>query len=243
MKLMDFLLDLLFPKHCLNCDKTGYLVCDKCLKTIDFIKKQRCPNCKRVTLDGNFCSEKCSQNFYFNQLIVCLKYDKNSLIRKIILTFKHKFSEELKTILGEILKTQLIYFSQYCNFFKDAVFVPVPLYKKRLKYRGFNQAELISEYLVDALKKSSDYFKNIEMCDCLLRVKQTKIQSKSVREERLKNPIDSFVLKENFYELLKDKVVILIDDVATTCSTLNECGKVLKKSGASFVCALVVARG
>ncbi len=68
-------------------------------------------------------------------------------------------------------------------------------------------------------------------------------QAKLNRQKRLKNLKNSIGFKEEFADKIKDKFVILIDDVATTGSTLNECSKVLKQFGAKYVCGLVLARG
>jgi len=240
------ILDLLFPKACLGCQKDGDLICTECLNKISFLNYQKCPSCKKLNNIGDFCSQKCKNNFYFDQLIVSTSYGKEEVVRKIIIAFKYKFSEELAEILGEILKTQYVYFSQYDLHLRDAVFVPVPLHKKRLKFRGFNQSLLLANYLKKALNSDpllENIFQNIEVCDCLLRKKYSSEQAKLSRVNRLKNLTDSFSIKPDFEKAIKHKSVVLIDDVATTCSTLNECSKVLKKAQTTHISGLVVARG
>lgn len=242
----NVILDLLFPKSCLACRKDGDLICTECLKRISFLNYQKCPSCKKLNNIGDFCSPKCKNNFYFDQLMVSAAYGKEEVVQKIIIAFKYKFSEELAKILGEILKTQYVYFSQDNLRLRDAIFVPVPLHKKRLKFRGFNQSLLLANYLKKSLNADpllENYFKNIEVCDCLLRKKYSKEQAKLSRFDRLKNLTDAFLVKPDLTEVIKNKSIVLIDDVATTCSTLNECSKVLKKAHTSHISGLVVARG
>src|SRR3989338_7264050 len=147
-----FILNLLFPKFCLNCREQGEFLCMNCLSEISFLQYQECPKCRRQNLIGNFCNQQCQKDFYFDQLIVCCQYGNNSLIKKLITAFKYNFLRELRFILATILKTQFIYLSQFINLEESVVFVPVPLHKKRLLYRGFNQASELSEILLKTLK-------------------------------------------------------------------------------------------
>jgi len=111
--------------------------------------------------------------------------------------------------------------------------MPVPLSKKRLKWRGFNQAEIIANILADNFKLEIDA-KNLK------RIKNTKPQAKLNERERRNNLADCFSW---LGDKLNGRNIILVDDVATTGSTLNECAKVLKQAGASEVWGLVVANG
>ena len=95
----------------------------------------------------------------------------------------------------------------------------VPLHKKRLRKRGFNQAEKIAKKLSELI--------DIPVLDCVIRVKNTKRlynMDKKSRQKELKNGFD---VKDNIY-LIKNKNVILIDDIFTTGSTANEISKLLK---------------
>jgi len=173
-------------------------------------------------------------------------YKNKSLIQKMITTFKYKFSEEIIFILSAILKTEYVYFSQYCPGLTDAIFVPVPLHRKRLKYRGFNQSFLLADTLRKSLNNDpllQNKFVNISIMDCLSRQNFTKEQAKLSRAERLKNLTNCFSVKPEFLYKLINKHVVLIDDVATTCSTLNECSKALKTAKVKHICGLVLARG
>lgn len=235
---MEFanLLNFIFPRKCLVCGKEEGYLCSICREKLEFIKVQCCPNCRRKNVDGKFCGKKCGENFSFDQLLVCLQYSKMNIISKMIVQFKYRFSEDLAQILGMIAKHQLANFSQSLRSTRGNILVvPVPLSKKRLSYRGFNQALLLAEYLVKN-------FNGMELHDCLGRKEGAQQQAGKLRTERLNNLRNKFFYKEEFGTILDDNV-ILVDDIATTGTTLNECTKVLKAHGAGRVCGLVLARG
>lgn len=238
---LNFILNLLFPKLCVGCKSPGDYLCGNCLKELSILKIQSCPNCRRKNFEGEFCSEKCAKGFYFDQLLICMNYGRDSLLKKLIVQFKYKFSEELAEVLGKIIKHQFAYFSH--KFREGTLAVPVPLHKKRMNYRGFNQAGLLAEYLTRC-------FCNLEFCDCLQREKFHEAQAKLEKSARITNVKNSISLNYKsfsrnfvFNDFIRGKTVILVDDVATTCSTLNECSRVLKNAGAKYVCGLVLARG
>jgi len=122
--------------------------------------------------------------------------------------------------------------------FHDAILMPIPLSRQRYKERGYNQAELICESLVDLDKDVNFKFeKNI-----LIKPKETKHQARiHNRGERLKNIIGSFAIKNTEKNLLKNRNIILIDDIITTGATLTEARKTLKKAGARKIIAFTVA--
>lgn len=227
-KIIKTILEIVFPLTCVGCGKPNTLICDDCVKNIKSIDNQECPNCRKQTEKGEFCSAKCKNTFlgepsYFSNLIVCSRYDKQGTLKKIIEEFKYHYSENLAEILGSLLKSKLA--SPDNNF----IIVPVPLHSKRQKARGFNQAELLAKTL------------NLETKDALIRIKNTKQQAHLNKKERLTNVKNAFALNPKYEKLIQNKNVILLDDVCTTGSTLNECAKALK--GASKIEALVLARG
>jgi len=120
--------------------------------------------------------------------------------------------------------------------FQEPILIPVPLSKSRMRERGFNQAELICNNITKL-----DEGKNLTLLkNVLIKIKGTKHQARiENRRERLKNIIGSFSLVNS--ELIKNRNIILIDDVITTGATLFEARKVLKRGGARKVIAFTVA--
>jgi len=191
--------------------------------------------CIEVSEGGMFCSGVCSQKFYFDQVIACVDYDKESFLRKLIVRFKYKFSVELDRIFSNILVMQYQHYVEQLRFVpSETLVIPVPLHGRRLRERGFNQAMVMSYEL-------ASYFGYSFGDCCLERTRHTEKQAGLDRAGRLKNLIGAFEVV--CPESVKEKNIILVDDVVTTGSTLNECSKVLKEAGAKWVCGVVLARG
>jgi len=120
--------------------------------------------------------------------------------------------------------------------FRNPILIPIPLSPKRYRERGYNQAELICKELVK-LNPGKDFeLKN----NILIKIKETEHQARiKNRNARLKNLENSYGVKNE--GLLKNRNIILIDDITTTGATLNEARKILKKSGAKKIIAFTVA--
>jgi ComF family protein len=113
--------------------------------------------------------------------------------------------------------------------------IPVPLHKSRLRARGFNQAELIARAAARRLPQSAEI-----SCTALVRQRDTVSQVGLSREERIQNVRDAFRVVHA--AAVKDRELVLVDDVMTTGTTLSECARVLKQAGAKRVWAVTVAR-
>ncbi len=111
--------------------------------------------------------------------------------------------------------------------------LPVPLHRKRLKQRGFNQALLLAQGIARKFTFELSY-------DNLLRTRQTRPQVELSGEERSANVKDAFGLLRP--KEIEGKGILLIDDVFTTGATMNECARVLKTAGALAVVAFTLAR-
>jgi ComF family protein len=236
IRIKNFLLDLFSPKFCLGCGLYGVYICDNCANKISFLEVQKCPTCRRDFVSGKFCRPACAKTFYFDQLLVCLEYKRGSLFQKLMVRFKYKFSEDLCDFLGNILVIRFRVFESLTPYSREICVVPVPIHKQKLKKRGFNQTKLLADFFCKSFPKMIP-------CDCLRRTICHIEQAKLGRKERLTNLKGAIDLKEGFKDKIKGKFVLLIDDVSTTGSTLDECSKVLKENGAKYVCGLVLARG
>ena len=111
--------------------------------------------------------------------------------------------------------------------------MPVPLHPQRLRERGFNQSLLLARHVASRIGADLDYLS-------LRRTRFTRPQTQLTSDERRKNVRRAFGVVGN--ASLKGRSVLLIDDVATTGSTLNECARALKKAGVKEVYCLVLAR-
>ncbi len=228
-----FILDLIFPVKCLGCSAEGQFICPSCLSQIPI-----------------------NQGLPKEKLIITTDY-KNLLIKESIHQFKYGFVQELSKPLGEIMSQKL---SSYFNN-ESNILIPIPLHQKRLKWRGFNQSELLAQEIGKKL--------NIQVINNLLirnknTLPQAKIKNAQEREKNIKNvfelasfpPSLSFPRKRESRNKLtwipnqvgndnkfKNKTFILIDDVSTTGGTIQECAKVLKPLKPKEIWGLVLARG
>ncbi len=112
--------------------------------------------------------------------------------------------------------------------------IPVPAHKRRIKERGIDHILLICEKISRGLKIDLEK-------DNLLRIKYTVLQTDLSREGRIKNILNAFIVKRP--KRLKGKSILLIDDLFTTGSTVNECARSLLNSGVKRVLVLTLARG
>jgi len=186
--------------------------------------------CEQSSLRGETCNQ-CQSQHALDGLIVATHYS-NPLVKKAIRNFKFLLVKSLHEQLARLIIKQIEQNSIPC---KIEFVIPVPLHKKRLKWRGFNQAELLGNKIAEHL--------DIHIrTDILVRTKNTKAQSKiHDHETRNENISEAFVCVKP--DAVKQKNILLIDDVCSTGSTLNECAGVLKNAGAYKVWGVVVARG
>lgn len=154
-------------------------------------------------------------------------FEYTGMLRHTILDFKFKNHWAYAPLFADMMKEYLDSYDIWDEF--DYI-VPVPLYKNRLKERGYNQAELIAEHV-------SEYL-NIPMrADILYRIRATKKQSSLKRIERVLNVKDAFECKCD----LSGRKILLFDDICTTGNTLQSCASALEKANTEKVCALTFA--
>ncbi len=234
-KFFKFFINIFFPRICLHCKNDIHyldenILCSPCHEQLKTITMPLCAKCGQPIDSGEHCyscrklktKPKCS--------FIRSAFTFNEPMRSIIHEYKYKNKPYLSKTLGlwmrELLKTN--------QEFKDFHFLlAVPLAKKKLAQRGFNQSEL----LADIMAKNKD-FKVIK--NAIIRSKNTQSQTTLNKKDRKTNISNAFsVLKP---KLIKGKNIILIDDVATTGSTLQELAKTLKEAGVKKVAAFTLAR-
>lgn len=237
----EFLLDILFPCFCLNCGKEGNYLCQDCFSLIEILERQYCPFCPpagrpgsapKIVLDGRACLS-CRRTKKLSGLFCSTSYD-NFIAKKLINQFKYEpYIKELSKTLSSLIIAHLLNLNNFPNF-ANFVLLAVPLHKKKLKQRGFNQAEEIG-------KKLSRFLKVPLFNDVLLKIKQTLSQVDLEKKQRQENIKGAFFCQKP--ELIKNQNILLVDDVLTTGSTMEECASILKEAGAKEVWGIVVARG
>lgn len=228
----DFILDLLFPINCVGCGKEGEWICSECQNEIIQIKEPTCPNCNRLTSNGKFCP-RCREKSYLTGVIVAAYY-KEGPLKEAIHTFKYDGVFDLAKDLGKILTGVL-----ENRWKKRAILIPVPLHKKRRAKRGYNQSELLTREI------NKNVLRGVLpiLINKLIRhkfTKKTQVElSGQKRRENMKNCF-SWVGTKNE---LQGKTVILIDDIYTTGSTLQECARIIRQNaGVREVWGLVLAK-
>lgn len=238
-KTKELILDILFPKFCFICNKEGNYLCEDCFSLIDIFDRQYCPFCypPKVVIDGKTCPH-CRKSKNLSGLYCAASYD-NLIVKKLINKFKYEpYVKELSIVLSSLIINYLVNLNNSVNqqiiTDKNFVFIPVPLHKKKLKQRGFNQAEEIAKCLSGILK--IPIFGNV-----LAKTKSTSPQVELEKIKRQENVKSVFSCQNP--ELIFNKKILLVDDVFTTGATLEECAKILKQSGAREIWGIVAARG
>lgn len=227
-QLMKLFKDTIFPAHCFGCDSEGKFVCDDCYRTLDISGVFCCPVCHVENKTGESCVQ-CKNELYIHRHVAVTPYKEDGLIGDMMHSFKYHFAEDVRDVFERMIQ----------DFFKSNsieidMIIPVPLHKKRFVERGFNQSEIIAQTISSILHKPI-------LVNILLRSRYTQKQAKLKREERLKNLIDAFEIKNP--QEIAGKHILLVDDVFTTGTTVNECAKVLVNSGCASVTSFSIARG
>lgn len=212
-KIINKILDFIFPQFCVGCYKKETSLCDGCLSKIPLSSQNNEPNIFSIFE---------YQNKIIKKAIWALKYKNNEVI-----------SSKLAQVIYDKLLEELVDLKAFNNFEKPLL-IPIPLSKNRLKQRGFNQSEVIVQKL-SFIDESLSPILNV-----LYKIKDTPSQT-SIKDknERKLNIKDCFEIRGS--EIIKNQNIILIDDVTTTGATLSEAKKVLIEAGAKKVIAFTVA--
>lgn len=243
-QLLSWFLDIVFPKTCLNCGNfTGKgdfdYICKKCFGKIRVKNNFECIGCKKQVQLGFTCIQ-CGKEDKIDQLLISAELS-DQLVEDMLKVYKYKFIPNIVTPLSVIFKKYIkkLLLRDFNIFEDNPLIIPVPLYKRRLNWRGFNQAGLLAKNLADTYHVSYND-------EVLIRIANPKHQADiRSREERLDNVKNNFVVSND--EIIKSRTIVLVDDICTTGATLNECAKVLKNppagGGAKKVIGFVIARG
>ncbi|MFV0626855.1 MAG: ComF family protein [Alphaproteobacteria bacterium] len=229
------LINFILPPRCINCGNIlngNDGICSDCFQKINFISRPFCEKCgqpfeeniKGNKLCGNCIKEKKPIFRLFRSVFI---YDDFS--KKMILALKFLDKTENAKVLGK-----LMFFSAKDILENEIdLIIPIPLHYKRMLKRKYNQAGLLAQVLSKFCKIPVDY-------SSVIRSKNNRPQVEFSGKVRHNNVRGVFEVK--YPEKIRDKRILLIDDVYTTGSTMKECAKALLKAGAKSVDFLTVAR-
>ncbi|MFO7896916.1 MAG: ComF family protein [Candidatus Cloacimonadales bacterium] len=214
MKIIDTFLNLIFPGICPGCGSSisgAEVVCAACVQKLVWREQ--------TTEPGDFSFERSLAVFDFTPLV-----------QQLIHEFKYN---EMRS-LGKFLATEAANFLQaQADLPQIDLVVPVPLHRVKKRFRGFNQAEILSQTI--AKKCGYQHFPQ-----ALARKRFTQTQTQLNRQERQQNVAQAFGSK--YRQKLVGKTVLLVDDVFTTGATTNTISNVLKNNGVSQIIVLTIAR-
>ncbi len=234
--------NILLPSYCIHCDnrlitEENPYYCPACWDTLPRIERPFCSLCGvphpiavGFGTRSNFPCENCRThpNPYIDGIQSPVPY--KGIAREALITFKFKRKSLMAEPLGALLREWIEREMMEQHF--DLI-VPVPLHPFRLQRRGFNQSLLLAEQIVPS-------FKGAQLSEVLLRIRPTLTQTALSVSERKKNIRGAFQVKNP--DEVKEKRILLIDDIVTTTATVTECARVLKKKGAVSIYVLSVAR-
>ena len=243
---------LIFPSRCLKCGvylkpepgrghMIGHLFCTSCFGTgVTRIEPPFCTICGTLfdsRSGGNHVCESCIRFPHFlGKIRGCVVYD--GIIREAIPLFKYRAKLSLLSAFGPLMAQG---FTRYFNDTGINLVMPVPLHKKKLRQRGFNQSYLLIRNLYKHIASKAGHTPPWKVdISSLERVEKTAPQTGFDIKERKKNLNNAFSVIHP--DKIKNKHILLIDDVFTTGATCNEAAKTLLKAGATRVDALVLAR-
>ncbi len=231
MGLLSGLLDAVFPPLCPVC-REGLIdegLCTDCAKTVRWIRKPFCSVCGipfSTGTDTHRCAGCIKKRQPFEMARSAIYYQGAGL--RAIRRFKYRYD---MTVVESLRRFVIHGFGLFGTDCFDLI-VPVPLHPRRLRERGFNQALLIARIL--------ERHSGIRVEPRVLRrIKHTSPQVALEEKERLANVKDAFRVEDE--RLVRNRRVLLVDDVMTTGATIRECARTLKMAGAT-VYALTVAR-
>ena len=230
-KIQEKISNLLYPPVCGICGKIAQKgICIKCNVEL---KKQT---------EVNILQKEEIEEKNFEELMYIFKYE--GQVRKLILDYKfNEKSYMYKTFVNFLLNDKKI----FENIKKYDKIIPVPISKKRYKERGYNQSLLIAK----EISKQTQYKANIEnkqkektnlelVNNCLIKTKNIIEQSKLNKEERQNNIQGVYSLQNP--QIITNQKILLVDDIYTTGSPVNECSKILKQANPKKIGILVLAK-
>lgn len=224
-------MELLYPKTCCFCGKISVQeICDSCKEKVSYIKEPRCKKCGKPIRyeEQEYCHDCQKQSFHYMQ-------GRSLWIHKGAVPWSiYQFKYHNRRIYGKFYAKELyrVYGESIEEWGIDLI-VPVPLHWRRRRKRGYNQAEIVARYLGELTGIPVD--KHL-----VIRKKYTEPQKTLNNKERVKNLKHVFDVRKM---TVREKNILLIDDIYTTGSTIDAISKVLLEKGHNKVWFLTISIG
>jgi len=221
------IVDCVYPPTCIGCGRIGYEICPGCISKIETIElNQICDFCGINLVNSgkkHHCRKK--KDFALSELKTYSYY--TGLMREIIRDFK--FNKRIG-VLRDLIPSITVFFLHWKPDIN--LIIPVALNTKRKKQRGYNQSAILGKRIAKEL--GVGYSER-----ALQRTRDTQTQVGLNYLQRQANVKDAFKAEKR---IVHEKTILLVDDISTTGSTINECAKALLLSGAKNVCGFTLAR-
>ena len=234
MRKFEKVLDVIFPKRCPVCDEVvggiGKYVCDYCEKKLEYINEPYCLKCGRElkSINESICEScrKYEHNFEYGRAVFVY----NEELKESIYRFKYNNRPEYAYFYARKAVDRL---GKWINEVHPDALISIPLHKSKLRNRGYNQSFLFAREMGELLKiPVYEHY--------LCRTEKTDIQKTLDYEQRQNNLKKALKIDQNVVKLSS---VILVDDICTTCSTLDAAACVLKEAGVRTVYYIVLGIG
>lgn len=222
MRLVDSVLTVIAPNDCLNCGAEGKVLCEACRSEFIAPLPSRCFHCQKLTISSSLCTSA-KREYGLKHLWVSTNY--SSVAKYLVKELKFNGKREATKIIAQSIAETLPY------LLAETLIIPIPTTTNHVRQRGFDHTRAIAKEV--ARIKGCQYEPNLARFD-----QHSQVGSK--REQRQKQLNDSmYSLKPLVFS---DSKVLLIDDVATTGSTIKEAARVMKQHGVTSVDAAVFAQ-
>ncbi|MFW6150886.1 MAG: ComF family protein [Chloroflexota bacterium] len=222
----SLVLDFLFPPRCVGCGRVGRFLCEGCVGTLPRILPPVCPYCGRPQISDIACPQCAGHTLSIDAVRSPFRFE--GAVRRAILELKYSRIRALAPVLASLVADYFV-----LNLLPGDVLVPVPLHRRRLKQRGYNQSELLAKDLSALTGVPMD----------TTSLARTGAEDPQVRAQdaaqRKMNVAGAFFCRDGS---MQGRRVILVDDVCTSGATLEACACAVKQGGAASVRGFTVAR-
>lgn len=222
MFLLEKMISLIAPHACLVCKAEGSVLCMWCRPDACLLLPPRCYKCQKHSVDSAVC-KNCRRKTKLRYVWVATEY--RDVAKRLIHTLKFEHTRQAAEIIAEYLDESVPYLDE------QALVVHIPTASKRIRQRGYDQAELIARFFSSK--------RGIKYANVLKRSGQSR-QVGAKRQQRHEQLQHAFWVSRK--KTIENRTIILIDDVSTTGSTIEAAAKAMKDNGAGSVYGVVFAQ-